>query len=344
MAETRFECPHCGRAGSTSRAIPAGARARCPGCRESFRIEPIGVAEVARPGRSAPPRATLAGPLAPAVDPFADLELERPTPPPVESVAAPGPTAAVAPKRKKRRGGGKLGTTDRDGWIALGIGLGLAVVALAVPLIGFVIHVLIVVIHELGHTATAWLFASPALPSFDLSYGGGVSLILPRQPVLIAAAYAVFAFMLFRAREDRRELGGWAVGLVLYSVAMGTPLRGLLITAMGHGAELLFAGIFLYRALSGTAVLRHEERPLYAALAFFILLGDARFAYNLMSSDAHRAAYGDAKAGGHAMDFDLIARDDLHCRLETVAGLFLVACALTPVAAFLGHRYARRLI
>ena len=237
-----------------------------------------------------------------------------------EPVLAPLATApgyggggrARSGERKTR----KPGTIDRDAWVALGIGAGLAAVALAVPPIGFVIHVLMTVIHELGHTATAWLFASPAMPSFDLSYGGGVSLVLARQPLLVIAAYAVFAFLLFRARGDRADLVKWAVAAVLYSVAMFSPLRELLITAMGHGTELLFAGIFLHRALSGDQVLRSEERPLYAFLGLFILLYDARFAVDLMSSQAHREAYGDAKGGGHWMDFDLIANDHLHWPLR----------------------------
>ena len=332
MATTRFACPHCGRVGSTSRVLPAGATARCPGCRESFRIEP---------DRSA----TLPGPTAPTVDPFADLELELPAPAPVEPVATATLTStsasAVAPKGKRRR---KLGTIDRDGWMALAIGLGLAVVVMVVPFAGFVVRILMVVIHELGHTATAWLFASPALPSFDLTYGGGVSLILNRQPILVAVAYAVFASLLWRARSNPREQVGWLVILGLYSLALLTLLRSFLITAMGHGSELLFAGIFLFRALSGNQILRSEERPFYAAVACFILLTNARFALGLMSSADARADYGDAKGGGHTMDFDVIARDYLHCRVETVAFLFLTACILTPVLTFLWHRYARRLI
>jgi hypothetical protein len=264
--------------------------------------------------------------------------------PPPEPVLAPlaprqPPAAEVAPKRKRKRKGRKPGTIDRDAWVALGVGSGLAAVTLAVPPVGFVIHVLMTVIHELGHTATAWVLASPALPSFDLSYGGGVSLILPRQPLLIVVGCATFGILLYRARDDRTELLKWTVAAAFYAVAMASPLRGFLITAMGHGSELVFAGIFLHRALSGHQVLRGEERPLYAFLALFMLLYDARFALNLMTSRAHREAYGDAKGGGHAMDFDLIANDSLHWPIQNVAGLFLLACALTPVAAFLAHRY-----
>ena len=116
-----------------------------------------------------------------------------------------------------------------------------------------------------------------------------------------------FATLLYRARDDRPELVRWAAAVAIYSVALFSPLRDFLITAMGHGAEILFAGIFLHRALSGDQVLRSEERPLYAFLGLFILIYDARFAHELMSSHSSREAYGDAKGGGHAMDFDLIA-------------------------------------
>jgi hypothetical protein len=260
---------------------------------------------------------------------------------PVLALLAPHPAPEAAPKRKRKKKTSKPGTIDRDAWVSLGVGFGLAVIALAVPRIGFFIHVLMTVIHELGHTATAWLFASPALPSFDLSYGGGVSHILHRQPLLVVAAYAIFAFLLFRVRGDRMELVRWALAAVLYSVAMFSPLRGLLITAMGHGSELFFAGIFLYRALSGDQILRSEERPLYAFLGLSILLYDTRFAVDLMTSGAHREVYRNAK-DGHVMDFDKIANEYLQWPMESVAGLFLLACALTVVAAFLTHRYGNR--
>jgi fatty acid desaturase len=87
---------------------------------------------------------------------------------PVLALLAPRPATEAAPKRKRKKKTSKPGTIDRDAWVSLGVGFGLAVIALAVPRIGFFIHVLMTVIHELGHTATAWLFASPALPEFRL--------------------------------------------------------------------------------------------------------------------------------------------------------------------------------
>lgn len=257
---------------------------------------------------------------------------------PLLSVAPP-PSASseTTPKRASARRK-TLKAIDRDVVKSLAIGAGLAAVALAVPPVGLVPAVLMTVIHELGHVATAWLFGCPALPSFDLTYGGGVSHRFTQQPLLVLLVYVAFAIAIVRSRKDRPALVVALVAVGLYSLAAFSPLRELLITAMGHGMELLIAGIFLFRALSGRQVLRGAERPLYAFLGLYILLADARFAYRLITSREHREAYGDAKGGGHWMDFSRIADEQLHVRLESVAALFLFACALAPLAAYLIHR------
>jgi hypothetical protein len=253
---------------------------------------------------------------------------------PVIEVARGAPPAeAEAPRSPSRRKNKKA--TARDAWISLAIGSGLAVIALLIRLVGFIPDVLITVIHELGHVATAWLFGSPALPSFDLSYGGGVSYSFARQPILIALVYAALAGLAYRSRKERRALFTMLVLIGVYSLAVFSPLRDVLITAMGHGAELCFAGVFLHRALSGNHVLRREERPLYAFLGIYIVLADARFAFRLMTSHDYREEYGLEKGGGHTMDFSRIADEHLHGHLEVVAAFFLLACTLTPVFAFL---------
>ncbi len=306
-----FTCVGCGKSFRVDEGL-AGRRSRCARCGAVTRIPSPG-----------PP------PIAPA---------SRPAPtanPPAPGVRGPPRGAWVRRSCKKK-------TSDRDAWVSLAIGAGLAAVALAVPLIGLVPAVLMTVIHELGHVATAWLFGSPAVPSFDLTYGGGVTHAFDRQPLLLVVIYGVFAFLAFRARDDRPALITVLVAVALYSVAAFSPLRDLLITAMGHGMELLIAGVFLYRALSGSQILRGAERPLYAFLGLYIVLDGARFAFRLIASREHREEYGEAKGGGHWMDFSRIADQHLHGRLELVATLFLMACALTPLAAFLVHRYGRR--
>jgi hypothetical protein len=251
---------------------------------------------------------------------------------PVAEIPRPRRTA---PRRKRAAG-------RRDAWISFAIGLGLAFIALVIPVIGFVVDVLMTVIHELGHVATAWILGSPALPSFDLAYGGGVSYTFGRQPILIILVYAAFAGMAYRMRKERTALVTIGAVAGLYTIAVFSPLRDFLITAMGHGTELLLAGVFIYRALSGSQILRSQERPLYAFLGLYIIFANARFACRLILSDEHREDYALAKGGGHSMDFSRIANEQIHVRLEVVAAFFLLACALTPLIAFLVHHYRRR--
>ena len=108
-----------------------------------------------------------------------------------------------------------------------------------------------------------------------------------------------------------------------------------MITYMGHGSELVFAGVFLYRAISGSSIKLAAERPLYAMVGSFIVLSDMRFAWGLIHDVGARAAYEEAKGGGHWMDFSVLAEQYLHVELTTVAGLFWIACLLPPLAAWL---------
>src|ERR1017187_10118266 len=123
---------------------------------------------------------------------------------PILAVPRPAPISEVSPPRTARRR--KPAAIGRDAWISLAIGFGLALIAFVIPLVGFVVDVLITVIHELGRVAPAWFFGSPAVPSFDLSYGGGVSHTFARQPILILIVYAVFAGLAFRSRDERPAL------------------------------------------------------------------------------------------------------------------------------------------
>ena len=103
---------------------------------------------------------------------------------------------------------------------------------------------------------------------------------------------------------------------------------------MGHGMELLFALIFIYRAISGSSLVHPIERPLYAYVGMFIVLDDLIFSYRLFTDETTREWYENAKGGGHIMDFSRIAEDYLSTDLTTVAVFFLICCILTPMLAF----------
>jgi hypothetical protein len=224
---------------------------------------------------------------------------------------------------------------DVDARRALAIGGSLAVVVTAVPFLRFVFHALITLVHEFGHAITAWAFGIPAIPALDFAYGGGVTLYQERSTGLLVLIYLAFAGCAYRLRDDRGYLIALSAWVCAYTLAAFTPVHEAIQIAMGHGSELIFAGIFLYRALTGSSCRAAGERPLYAFCALFILLNDALFALSLLTSKASVADYEDAKGGGHWMDFSRLAEDYLHVDLHAVVFLFLLAVVLVPFAAYL---------
>lgn len=225
-----------------------------------------------------------------------------------------------------------------EAWRFLGLGAGLAALVLAVPFFRFALSYLGVLVHELGHSALSWLFGYPAIPALDFTYGGGVSLSFGRRPVLVV--FFVLALVLAVGAAWKhprlRLVAGAVVGF--WVLASLTAVHEVVILAMGHGAELLFAGLCLHRAITGDATEHRVERPLYAMVGWFLVLEGAWFAWGLMTDPGKRRLYEDAKGGGHWMDFSRLAEDYFGVDLTVVATLFLFACLATPAVVLWLHR------
>jgi len=218
---------------------------------------------------------------------------------------------------------------------ALAWGFGLAVLVSVVPFLRFVLSYLTILVHELGHTACSWLFGYPALPAFDFVYGGGFSVDFGRSTPLLVILTGLLALGLFGLRRWPRAFVAGLVVVALWVLAAVSPLHEALILAMGHGAEAVFAGIFLYRAATGSATQWPEvERPLYAMVGFFIIIQGAFFALGLAADPARREIYGAAKGGGHMMDLSRLARDYLGTGLPLVALCFLLLFLAVPVGVY----------
>jgi hypothetical protein len=228
---------------------------------------------------------------------------------------------------------------DKEDWIFLGVGLAITGLVLAVPLFTHIFRTLVTLVHEMGHMIFGWLFGYPSVPAFDLVYGGGVTIHTARSTLLLLVIYVLFGFAIFSLRKNLTAVIVLVILALIHLTFTLTMLHELAVLFMGHGTELAIAGIFFYRALSGSAVIHSAERPLYAAIAFFIVFLDARFAYGLMTSPFARAEYGDAKGGGHWMDFSQIAEDHLHVSLAGVAAFFLLCSLATLPIGFLAFRY-----
>jgi len=214
--------------------------------------------------------------------------------------------------------------------VSLIAGLLLALLTLVSRWIGLPFSMLRTLVHELGHTVSAWAFGQPAIPGFDLVWGGGITLHGEQKVWLLVPVFGAWIALLYHLRAHARALIWTVLALVAYALLALTPAHEVLILFMGHGGELLFGGLFVYRALSGQAVISPWERPLYATAGLYNVLSVAWFSLRLVRDPDYRWAYGMAKGGGHWMDLSRIADNYCHCSLQAVA-IALLLCSLVPV-------------
>ncbi|TNF92144.1 MAG: hypothetical protein EP297_13875 [Gammaproteobacteria bacterium] len=230
---------------------------------------------------------------------------------------------------------------DPKGWSYLGIGLvlGLILFFLDFWIIRATIGALITLVHELGHTVLSWLFGSPAMPAFDFIHGGGMTFSFEQQTEILFVIYAALAWLMFRYLRNGLTLVILIVFTVTYTILAFSRLGEVVMLFMGHGTELVIAGVFIYRGISNSAIVHDIERPLYSVIGFYMIFHDIAFAWKLGHSQSYRIEYESQKGGYHFGDFSRIAEQHLGVDLTVTAGFFFFCCLLTPVIAFLAWRY-----
>jgi hypothetical protein len=264
---------------------------------------------------------------------------------PLETAPAafsPAPVAENVFKPARPRSKPKRRFPNREPWLSLVIGAALAIVARMVPIIAMVPAVLQTVVHELGHVGTDWVTGVASVPGFDLVNGGGFARGFGQLPGLLVIIYALSAYVIFKLRTRPWLLAACLIAVPLHALITFTRWRDFTSIVMGHGLEVIIAGVFLYRALSGVQILRAIERPLYAFLGIFFLIGAFKFGYGLRNDLEMREDYETETRDGIHHDFVRAANDFLHVPLETVAGWYLVLCVLTPLLAYTAYRLRLR--
>ena len=130
------------------------------------------------------------------------------------------------------------------GWVAVGVGFGLAGLTEALPILRAAVGYMVVLVHEMGHAVAGWLFGYPSIPAFDFRYGGGVTLHQEQAPLLVGLVYALLVFLVWVFRSNRPSLGLVIATIAVYSALVFTKAHDAVVLAMGHGGELLFAALF----------------------------------------------------------------------------------------------------
>lgn len=239
--------------------------------------------------------------------------------------------------------GDDLNTISSEGRRALIVGSMLALGVFIFPGSRFLLSYLGILIHELGHAAMGWLFGNLAIPAFDFTYGGGVTIHCEQNLLIVALVLLGFGALIYTFRRNRLTMTVLLCLTAFYAALAFTRGHEMVQIAMGHGMELIISGIFLFRAIKGSAIVYKVERPLYALCAVFILLHGVVFAFGLVTSEAERQAYGEAKGGGHWMDFSRLGEEYTGLGLSVIAFLFLLCCLATPVLTYLVFRCESRI-
>ncbi len=228
---------------------------------------------------------------------------------------------------------------------ALAVAAGGGALFAAVPLLRFFGSFLSTLIHEFGHTVVAWAFGYPSIPAFDFVYGGGVTIHDARNPGLLILAGGAFLFACGWFRRNAWVLAGLGALATAYLLLAFTGGHEFLIVAAGHGCELLLAGLFVYRGVTGSACRVEAERPCYVAAGTFVALHAAAFGARLATSPEFRALYEDAKGGGGWMDLSRIATEFWPGTTVAALGGYLALLALlAPVAALVAAHVVARYV
>jgi len=222
---------------------------------------------------------------------------------------------------------------DTRPWIHLGVGAITAPLFGLAPLLGYMGWFLGSLVHEMGHCAAAWFLGMPAFPAISLE-GHAVALHSERLPFLTLSIWAVLAVTAWRRLAGPARWTALAAVLVLYPALAFTRAGECLHLLAGHGAELAFATLCLWKALDGGFTDSRLERGLYGTVGWFLLGSNARLCLGLMLDASSRARYAENGSFGLTNDMLRVADEVLGSRLQSVAFLVLLASLAVLPAAF----------
>jgi hypothetical protein len=120
---------------------------------------------------------------------------------------------------------------------------------------------------------------------------------------------------------------------VLYPALAFTGGKECLHLLAGHGGELAFATLCLWKTLDGGFTESRLERGLYGTLGWYLLGSNVRLCFGLMFSSSSREGYAENSSFGLTNDMIRVAEDVLGWRLQSVALLMLlVSLGVLPAA------------
>lgn len=217
-------------------------------------------------------------------------------------------------------------------WLHWGVGAAASVVFLWLPFTAWMCWFLASLVHEMGHAACAWFFGMPAIPVISLA-GEAAAVHQDQSTFLVACVTVALVGLAWRFLEGRSRWITIACVVPTYLALAFTDGKELLHLSAGHGAELVFAGVCLFRALDGGFTESAAERVTYAMLGWAIWARNVSLCFGLATSADARAQYEGSGSFGLTNDYLRIAHDVTNTSVSSVAVVMLFAAACVAPAA-----------
>lgn len=193
-------------------------------------------------------------------------------------------------------------------------------------------------VHEIGHTAAALFVGCSAVPAIRLD-GHAMTQHGPQHLPVALATWVALGFLAWRCRRRKPWLVTFAAMGLLYPLLAFTYLEDVVHLLGGHLGELVFAGIFFWRALSGGFTSARGERLAYATCAWYLVGCNLWLSAGLIFSVEVRHWYASSGSFGLSNDYIRLADQVLGWPLGAVAGIMLLASlAVLPVVYLICRR------
>ena len=231
---------------------------------------------------------------------------------------------------------------DKTGWIILAATFFVAAGLMQFGLVKHIVGYLNILIHEFGHFLSRMLFGYPSIPAFDFREGGGVTSYTTRSLWIMLLPLGGLIYVLYLIRGHVASVIIIVTTIVLFLLLAFTNGHDYLCIWAGHGMEVLIGGLFLYRAMSGSAVINPMERPVYAFCGWAMLMHTATFFFKLLTDDVEMIQY---RMGKSYVENDLVKIESM-CRglsVKLQCILFVLLCLIIPLLAFAVNLFFKRI-
>lgn len=169
------------------------------------------------------------------------------------------------------------------------------------PFFRFLGAMLTTAMHEAGHAVVAWAFAYPALPTFDILGGGGITFFGYDRPLLLAwIPPGVFLCLSLFCLSRRERRAKWFVGMgvawlvyAFFFFSFGAFLA--LMDLSGHFGEIVAGCLFCLLGASPRWKRPEWEHFFVFSVGTHILCRVVVFSLSLVRSDAFVRAYAHAE-------------------------------------------------